>query len=68
MKLGIKACSSDGSLGRLPARLALTLDDDSAPRVFAQLRTDLRSLLLQNGIDQLSIRNAITLTITLASE
>ncbi|WP_432163945.1 DEAD/DEAH box helicase [Streptomyces tendae] len=47
--------------------LALALDDDAGPHVYTQLSTDTRALALQTGIDQLSVHNAIALTITLTS-
>jgi hypothetical protein len=47
--------------------LALALDSDAAPRIYTQLNVDPRALALQNGIEQLSVHNAITLTVTLTS-
>ncbi|MDN3356832.1 DEAD/DEAH box helicase [Actinomadura sp. DC4] len=57
-----------GWIAREIARpLALALDEDSAPHVSTQLSTNPRALAIQNGTDELSVRNAITLTITLTS-
>jgi hypothetical protein len=57
-----------GWIAREIARpLALALDTDTAPLIYAQLNVDAHSLALRNGIDQLSSHNAIGLTITLAS-
>ncbi|MFF1651114.1 hypothetical protein [Streptomyces sp. NPDC058240] len=56
-----------GWIAREIARpLALALDEDPAPRIYAQLTTDARSIAQQNGADQLHVHNAVTLTITLA--
>ncbi|MFB7782191.1 DEAD/DEAH box helicase [Streptomyces vinaceus] len=58
-----------GWIAREIARpLALALNDDFAPHTRTQLSTDPRSLVLQHGIDQLSVHNAITLQVTFNSQ
>ncbi|MEU0110666.1 DEAD/DEAH box helicase [Streptomyces sp. NPDC006251] len=55
-----------GWIAREIARpLALALDDDPAPTVSARLVTDPRSLAQHSASDQLTVHDAITLTITL---
>ncbi|MFD7671936.1 DEAD/DEAH box helicase [Streptomyces anulatus] len=46
--------------------LALALDEDPAPRIYAQLATDARSIAQQNGADELHVHNTVALTIMLA--
>ncbi|MFD4760919.1 HIRAN domain-containing protein [Streptomyces sp. NPDC058439] len=56
-----------GWIAREIARpLALALDEDPAPHIYAQLATDAHSIAQQNGADQLHVHNAVILTIMLA--
>ncbi|MEW2488237.1 DEAD/DEAH box helicase, partial [Streptomyces sp. NPDC048411] len=46
--------------------LALALDEEPAPHIYAHLATDASSIAQQNGADQLHVHNAVSLTIMLA--